>query len=1133
MAYENLCMYCFKDMGGASVCPHCGKDSRAAVPQIQMLPGALVHNGRFLLGRALGQDASGIVYGALDTRRGGVIRIREYLPRNCAERLNDGGVVPLAGMEDVFDVGMRKLRASVESVEDPKKRHFYFEENGTAYIAQRKNLKGAPMPDEDDAGFDDEPRSKSMALYIAIAAAVVVVVAIAIIWFLSSMSDPEDVTTSLPLPTVSAEATWSPEETPTPTPYATATFAALVDPELSWMDYTYGGNVDQEYQDKQDSVQTTRKPTIIQEEDYSTVNSSSSTKSVKELQDRLVKLGWLSYADATGKYDSATKQAVKDFQRYVNDYCSPAEKLSVDGIAGKKTQQWLYNSSVSLTKPTPTPTPLVTPAPDANVIDASSSAAEIRSVQYQLINLGLMERGSADGKYGSATKSAVRNFQIHVNKILGYNALEVTGKVDELTQAYLDYYEEDWLLRQEEEEKATPKPTATATPKPTEEPETGVVNKHSSKKEIAAVQELLETVGLLDEWDVDGVYGSGTVSAVKKFQKWVNEVRSEETLEVTGECDLLTQQYLRYCAERGMTAADPSPTPTEAPTPTPKPTEEPDEGKVVVDEDSPEESISFVQEMLMTVGLLDEGDVDGSYGEKTVEAVKAFQSFVNDYYGTKKVYVTGVCDETTLQYLEYAYSNEWNIGDEDEPELTPTPEPSDEPDESTITVNASSSKKQIKAVQQLLSNVGLLDESDVDGSFGRKTRSAIEELQRFVNEQEGEQVLEITGECDPLTRSYLEYCVKKGWNLGEMLDSSEDEPIPTERPVEVEPTAEPAKPSVGEVKGFSVEVDGSEGADQLIELESGKHTISWSADSGVESYYVYLYDGSGSLLNSKTTSRAGEISIKASSLEFGEIYTLRIGALPKGGGEEDIIWQTVQLTRYVSVDDIEEEATPEPTQPPRKPSVGAPAIHIGSSAYQQDGVTYISGETVIFSWMADGDVEYYNAELIYEDGTSYSLGDTSDTSRTVSISQLNPGLWKLRVGAMPIDGDRDDMVWSELIFGVPAAKVEEEAPSQPAETPNEPSTGEAPLTYVDAFSSEDDIKKVQIALYGLGLINTDEAEAGVLDEPTIEAVIRFQQQVNEVYGIELEVIDPDTWESIFIDERTLDCLLYRDMDFNS
>ena len=107
MAYENLCMYCFQDLGGRSTCPHCGRDSHAAVPQIQMLPGTLVYHDRFLIGRALGQDATGIVYAAFDTKRENKLRIREYLPRDCAERLNDGAVVPVAGMEDRFDAGLR------------------------------------------------------------------------------------------------------------------------------------------------------------------------------------------------------------------------------------------------------------------------------------------------------------------------------------------------------------------------------------------------------------------------------------------------------------------------------------------------------------------------------------------------------------------------------------------------------------------------------------------------------------------------------------------------------------------------------------------------------------------------------------------------------------------------------------------------------------------------------------------------------------------------------------------------------------------------------------------------------------------------------------------------------------------
>ena len=1130
MAYEHLCMYCFKDLNGADVCPHCGKDSHAAVPQIQMLPGTLVYRDRFLVGRALGQDAGGIVYNALDTRKGGVIRIREYLPRNCAERLADGGVVPIAGMEDAFEAGMRKLRASVESVEDPRKRHFYFEENGTAYIAQRKNVKGTPMPDEDD--FDDEDdRSRShVGLYIAIAAAIVVAVAIGIIWFLSSMSDPDDITINQPLPTVSAEATWMPEETPTPTPYATATFAALVDPELSWLDYTYNGDVEKEYEEKQNSVQNTKKPTIITDEDYDTVGSSSSKAKVEELQERLARLGWLDYHEITGKYDSATRQAVKDFQNYVNNYCSPAKKLAVDGIAGEKTQQWLYNSSVSLTKPTPTPEPLVTPKPDSAVIDANSSAREIRNLQRQLILLDLLPEGSADGKFGTATKQAIKKFQMRVNQIQGYDALEVNGVVDELTQAYLDYYVEDWLARQEEEDEPTPTPTAKPTETP--EPDDGIIDAESSQEEIAFVQEQLVTLGLLDAWDVDGVYGRGTVSAVKQFQRWVNEQRGVETLEVTGECDLLTQRYLEYCIENSMSPMQPTPEPT------PEPTDEPEENKQVVDASSPEESISFVQEMLATVGLLDEDDVDGDYGSKTTRAVKNFQRFVNDYYGEEKLEVTGVCDASTLQFLEYAYSNEWNIGGEEatpEPTDAPTPEPTDElQDEMDQTINADSSREQIRSVQSLLSGIGLLDEDDVDGNYGKKTRNAIIALQQFVNEQRGAEVLELTGECDLLTLQYLEYCYEKGWDVGSAVNPSEPEPTepPYEEPDEPEYPDEPDVPAASEVKGFTVEVDGRETDGQLIELESGKHSIRWSARSGVESFHVYLYNGRGELINSKSVSGSGELNVKASDLEPGEVYRLEIGALPENGGEDDIIWQTVQLTRYMPVEDEpEDEPTREPE--PEVSKISKPSINIGSPAHQEDGIPYISGDTVIFSWMSDGNVEYYNATLIYEDGTSYSLGDTTDTSKTVSAEQLEPGLWKLRVGAMPVNGSEDDMKWDELIFGVPAPEADEpdepEIPDAPTDAP-QPDGDDEIITYIDAESEPEQIQMVQIALYEHGLINPDDIAVGKLDEITIEAVLQFQLLVREFYGIELELIDLESEEPIFIDQFTLDCLLYRELD---
>ena len=153
----------------------------------------------------------------------------------------------------------------------------------------------------------------------------------------------------------------------------------------------------------------------------------------------------------------------------------------------------------SLSRPTPTPKPPVTAAPDDGTVDANSSAADVRAVQKKLITLGLLPSGSADGKYGSSTATAVKNFQIRVNQLQGYSALEITGTVDGQTMAYLNYYVEWWQQQQQ----ATAVPTATSTPEQTRDPN-GSVDASSTRAEIAEVQEMLRQVGLLTSADVDG-----------------------------------------------------------------------------------------------------------------------------------------------------------------------------------------------------------------------------------------------------------------------------------------------------------------------------------------------------------------------------------------------------------------------------------------------------------------------------------------------------------------------------------------------------------------------------------------------------------------------------------------------------
>ena len=95
---------------------------------------------------------------------------------------------------------------------------------------------------------------------------------------------------------------------------------------------------------------------------YATMRVGSKGDRVKILQQALIRLKLLS-GKADGKYGSKTKKAVISFQKQ--------QKLSADGIAGKKTLMALEkairnlaeSSKTSTVTPTPTPTP--TPAPTA------------------------------------------------------------------------------------------------------------------------------------------------------------------------------------------------------------------------------------------------------------------------------------------------------------------------------------------------------------------------------------------------------------------------------------------------------------------------------------------------------------------------------------------------------------------------------------------------------------------------------------------------------------------------------------------------------------------------------------------------------------------------------------------------
>ena len=164
---------------------------------------------------------------------------------------------------------------------------------------------------------------------------------------------------------------------------------------------------------------------------------------VRYLQMNLIGLGYLT-GDADGSYGSMTAAAVKSFQA---DY-----GLAVDGSAGQATQTALRNAMVRL--------------------------------QVELSKLGYAP-GGADGHYGEKTKAAVKGFQRDCG-------LSATGVADRTTRNAID-------------ERSGGMRAYSAIPK------------GSSGTQVRYLQQALIGLGFMRD-TADGRYGAITETAVRSFQ---------------------------------------------------------------------------------------------------------------------------------------------------------------------------------------------------------------------------------------------------------------------------------------------------------------------------------------------------------------------------------------------------------------------------------------------------------------------------------------------------------------------------------------------------------------------------------------------------------------------------------------
>ena len=151
---QKQCLGCMKHKQEYPVCEHCGYDERTANAPHQLQTGTVLQ-GRYLVGRALGQGGFGITYLGwnqyLETR----VAIKEYYPSVFVERnatYNTSLVCKTQKMVEPFQENrMRFLReartlAKLQEVPQIVSIHDFFEVNNTAYIVM-EYLQGSDLRD--------------------------------------------------------------------------------------------------------------------------------------------------------------------------------------------------------------------------------------------------------------------------------------------------------------------------------------------------------------------------------------------------------------------------------------------------------------------------------------------------------------------------------------------------------------------------------------------------------------------------------------------------------------------------------------------------------------------------------------------------------------------------------------------------------------------------------------------------------------------------------------------------------------------------------------------------------------------------------------------------------------------------
>ena len=468
----------------------------------------------------------------------------------------------------------------------------------------------------------------------------------------------------------------------------------------SWYKVTYGKYTGYVYKTY---VSVTKTASSSSSSSSATRLEKGSTGSdVKDLQTKLKKLGYYdAYVD--GDYGDTTVAAVKAFQKKYN--------LTADGIAGKETLKKLdsvYKNADS--------------DKDDDSLRMGDSGSAVKDLQTKLKKLGYYS-GTVDSTFGSGTYAAVRAFQKKYNltadgvagsetlkkldsayknadsdknddslrmgdsgsavkdlqtklKKLGYYSGTVDSTFGSGTYAAVRAFQKKYNLTADGVAGSeTLKKLDSAYKNADSDKNDDSLRMGDSGSAVKDLQTKLKKLGYYDG-TVDSTFGSGTYAAVKAFQKKYNltadGVAGSETLKK------LDSAYKNADSDK-------------------------DDGSLR--KGATGSAVKDLQTKLKKLGFYN-AYVDGSYGDTTVAAVKAFQKKYN-------LTADGVAGSETLKKLDSAYKN----ADSDK-------------DDGSLRKGATGSA--VKDLQTKLKKLGFYNAS-IDGDYGDTTVAAVKAFQKKYN----------------------------------------------------------------------------------------------------------------------------------------------------------------------------------------------------------------------------------------------------------------------------------------------------------------------------------------------------------------------------------------------------------------